>query len=121
MPIRVGNVLETRLPDQGFDRYGNIFDHERSAATSDPHGYSVFFQQCRACRTKSLQVAEAGLEPAPKTTGNTGVSPQGAADCGALLASGGPDDADLQAVIDAWPVLSEATKRKIMAIVGEDK
>jgi hypothetical protein len=45
-----------------------------------------------------------------KTPGNTPLSALG----GAIGGATGSFDADLQAVIDAWPQLSEVTKSKIV-------
>ncbi|MFH1998074.1 MAG: hypothetical protein ABIK28_00270 [Planctomycetota bacterium] len=42
---------------------------------------------------------------------------QGGAECGAVDAQSDPIDADLLAIIDAWPVLPEAVKANIVAMV----
>jgi hypothetical protein len=42
---------------------------------------------------------------------------QGGAECGAVGALSDPIDADLRAIIDAWPALPEAVKSDILAMV----
>jgi len=62
-----------------------------------------------------------GLEPIEKSSENPGVPSQGGAKSGALGArealQDGPQDPDLQAVVDAWPDLPEALKTGILAMV----
>jgi len=62
-------------------------------------------------------VGDTGLEPYPKTTGKTRKPSSGGAESGAVGAHSGGIDADLRAIIDAWPMLSESTKAEILAIV----
>jgi hypothetical protein len=49
--------------------------------------------------------------PAPGTTG------RGAAESGAFGPEGAPIDADLQAIVDAWPTLPEPVRVGIQAMV----
>ena len=51
-----------------------------------------------------------GFELPPANTGKTGISDQSGVECGAL-------DRELAAVVDAWPVLPEAIKAGILAMV----
>lgn len=60
----------------------------------------------------------AGIEPAPKSSGNSGGRDQSGAECGALGAREAPADPDLAAVVDAWPTLPAAIKSAILAMIG---
>ena len=69
-----------------------------------------------------LQVTDADFEQAIQPVPNqpdTTCKPEqkGAAKSGAVGAHSGEIDADLRAIIDAWPMLSESTKAEILAIV----
>jgi len=59
----------------------------------------------------------AGIEHCPKSSANKGDGGQSGAECGALGAQNAPLDADLAAVVDAWPKLPEAIKTGILAMV----
>ena len=62
----------------------------------------------------NLQVAEAGLEHGGEPPVKTGISQRGGAESGAV------DDlinADLRAIIEAWPTLTESTKAGIVAMI----
>jgi hypothetical protein len=59
----------------------------------------------------------AGIEPAPKSSGNSGGRDQSGAECGALGAREAPADPDLAAVVDAWPTLREPIRAGILAMV----
>ncbi len=71
------------------------------------------------------QVEAAGIEPnsVSTSTATTSVdSPEGGgAKCGAFGAILGAIDADPQAVVDAWPGLSNSDRRAVMAIVERSK
>ena len=70
-----------------------------------------------------------GAELAGDSTGKTGVPVESGAESGALGARKPPSDpdrmkpidADLAAVIDAWPKLPEATRRSILAMIRAAK
>jgi len=70
-------------------------------------------------------MGEAGLEPSPKSIGNPPTPPQGGAKSGALGAqkpvTTGPtdpgSDPDLDALIRAWPILPDAIRTGIAAMV----
>jgi len=63
------------------------------------------------------QAEGTGLEQVLETSGKSVVAFQGAAKSGAVGAHSAPIDADLRAIIDAWPMLLESTKAEILAIV----
>jgi hypothetical protein len=63
----------------------------------------------------------AGIEPAPKSSGNSGGRDQSGAECGALAAPEASLDPDLAAVVDAWPTLPAAIKAGILAMIGAAK
>ena len=62
-------------------------------------------------------MAGTGLELPPENAGKTGVLDQGGAESGALGAREAPLDADLAAVVDAWPALPDAIKAGILAMI----
>ena len=66
---------------------------------------------------KAAAVEAAGIEPGPKSTGNSGVGDQSGAECGALGVQSAPIDPDLRAVIEHWPALPEAIKAGILAMI----
>jgi hypothetical protein len=53
----------------------------------------------------------------PKNKGETAPSTQGAANSGAISCEMGPIVADLETLIERWPVLSASLKSQIMALV----
>ena len=53
----------------------------------------------------------------PENPEKTGVSENAGADAGAVETKNAHDDADLQAIVDAWPTLPEAIKAGILAMV----
>jgi hypothetical protein len=59
----------------------------------------------------------AGIEPSSKNAGNCGNSEQGGADSGALGTRNALLDADLSAVVNAWPTLPEFIKAGIRAMI----
>ena len=59
----------------------------------------------------------AGIEPAPKSSGNQGVGNQSGAECGALNAQRAEFPPDLAAVVDAWPTLPAAIRTAILAML----
>lgn len=69
----------------------------------------------------------AGIEPLAGSSGNTTIRGLGGAECGALGAPARVDvqiyhppiDADLVAVIQAWPVLSEPVRAAILALARD--
>ena len=67
--------------------------------------------------THRQRVEAAGIEQVPETSGKSVVASPGAAESGAVGAHFAPIDADLRAIIDAWPTLSESTKAEILLIV----
>jgi hypothetical protein len=56
-------------------------------------------------------VPRVGLEPTRENTGKTQVEQADSAPNSAL-------PADLQRVIDAWPILPEPTRRAVLALIG---
>ena len=62
-------------------------------------------------------VPERGLEQTVESSGETGITPKGGAESGAVGAGNGPGDPQLRAVIEAWPVLSESTKSDILEMI----
>ena len=54
-----------------------------------------------------------------ETSEKSVVASPGAAESGAVGAQSDELDADLRAVIEAWPTLSEADRRAVLTIVGE--
>jgi hypothetical protein len=63
----------------------------------------------------------AGIEPGAKPSGNHGCENQSGAESGALCAREVPLDADLAALIDAWPTLPVTIKAGIVAMVRATK
>ena len=61
-----------------------------------------------------------GVEHTPQTSGKTTLSELGGTESGTLGAQLALDDADLRVVVDAWPSLSDATKKAILAMVREE-
>ena len=57
-----------------------------------------------------------GLELYQQSTGKSKYSEMGAAESGAVGAPAAFDDADLQAVVDAWPKLPKVVKAGISAM-----
>ena len=62
-------------------------------------------------------VEDRGLEQPPKTSGNAPIIAQGGAESGAVVAGNDPTDSDLQAVVEQWEDLPEATKDRIAAML----
>ncbi len=62
-------------------------------------------------------MAGTGFEPPAENAGNTAILDTSGAECGALGAHSISIDADLQAIIEAWPKLNESTKAGIVAMV----
>ncbi len=62
-------------------------------------------------------MGDTGLEHTANSTQKTALSEIGAAKSGAVDARNGPIDPDLALVINAWPMLSEASKVEVIAIV----
>jgi len=54
----------------------------------------------------------------PENTGKTGISEHAGADAGALETKTAQFDADLQALIDAWPDLPEAVRSTVLTVVA---
>ena len=65
------------------------------------------------------QMRERGLEPTQETPGKTAIEPDGGAKSGALFQPGGCTDADLAAVVAAWPTLPEDVRQSILRAVQE--
>ncbi len=59
------------------------------------------------------RITRPGLEDKRKNTGQTAVSKMPGP-------TGGPIGPDLQTVVDAWPELTEATRRKILRTVRQN-
>jgi len=57
----------------------------------------------------------------PESSGKTANLQSGGAESGALGAHSTPIDADLQAIIEAWPKLNESTKAGILASVRANR
>jgi len=81
---------------------------EQSKSASDRQW--VFEGYCR-----DIAVGGTGLEHTTKTPSNTQLADDRAAKSAAIST---PFDAQLQAVIDAWPKLPDALKAGILAIVA---
>jgi len=62
-------------------------------------------------------VEAAGIEPDPKSSGNSGGDDQSGAECGALDAKKADFDPDLAVVVEAWPKLPEAIRAGILAMI----
>ena len=62
-------------------------------------------------------MGDTGLEPHPKTTGKMVIFGTGGAESGAVGAS----DPDLQAIITAWPSVSEETRPVVIRLVEADR
>ena len=69
--------------------------------------------------TQHRKVEEAGIELGANSPGKTTNQVAGGAESGAVGAYSGEVDADLRAIIEAWPTLTEADRRAVLAIVGE--
>ena len=67
-------------------------------------------EECDA--TQNIEVGATGLEPVKDSCRNTHVSLLSGAECSAYL-----NDADLEAVVNAWPQLPSALKAGIVAMV----
>lgn len=68
-------------------------------------------------RRPALQSGGHGIRTPLENTGKTGVSDESGAQCGALGAQNGALAPELRAIIDAWPILSDAIKAGILALV----
>ena len=72
------------------------------------------------------EIAGAGFEPLSLPPAKQEVADEGGAESGAVgarianCATGGPlgDDPELSAVVAAWPALSEAVRRQVLALVA---
>ena len=64
------------------------------------------------------KVEDRGLEPVRYSPGETAVSPQGGAQCGAVDAENSPLDPQLQLLIERWPNLSKAVQQQIVLLLG---
>jgi len=62
-------------------------------------------------------VGDTGFEQPPKTSGKTAISARGGAESDAIGAPGDAIDADLRAIIEAWPGLPKPKRRKVLAMV----
>ena len=62
-------------------------------------------------------VGRAGLETTQQSSGKDDVSEQSGAKSGAVGTHSGGFDADLRAIIETWPTLSESIRAEILAIV----
>jgi hypothetical protein len=62
-------------------------------------------------------MAGTGFELSQESAGNSTGSDQSGAESGALGTGNGPIDAELAAVIEAWPSLPDAIKAGILAMV----
>ncbi len=58
-----------------------------------------------------------GLERLDESSGKSPVSARGGAKSDAIGAHAALIDADLRAIIDAWPTLPEADRRAVLAII----
>jgi hypothetical protein len=65
-------------------------------------------------------VEAAGIEHVPEISEKGVVSSQGAAESGAVAARNLEMDADLAAIITAWPTLSKVTRRVIIRLIEAD-
>ena len=66
---------------------------------------------------RQWQLGDTGLEQPSKTPRKTAIPDQGGAESGALDAHSGQIDADLRAIIEAWPNLPESTREVIVAMI----
>ena len=68
-------------------------------------------------QTSNHQLGDEGLEPPQETSGIKRVGSESGAECGALGAHSAPADADLAAVIAAWPGLPTGVRQRIVGMV----
>jgi hypothetical protein len=62
-------------------------------------------------------VGDTGLEPLTKSTGKSPTSQSSGAESGALVAGEAQSEPRLSAVVEAWPMLPEAIKAGILAMI----
>jgi hypothetical protein len=62
-------------------------------------------------------VEAAGIEPDPRSSGNSAGGDQSGAESGALDPRNAEFDPDLSAVVEVWPKLPEAIRAGIMAMI----
>jgi hypothetical protein len=62
-------------------------------------------------------VEAAGIEQPQENSGNTAITHESGAQSGALGARVAPLDADLAAVVDAWPTLPEAIRDCMLSMI----
>jgi hypothetical protein len=61
-----------------------------------------------------------GTEHPADSSGKTAISESSAANSGAVICQGGAFDADLQAVVDAWPMLTAKARAAIIELAKLD-
>ena len=105
---RVGSVVATH--ERLRVHFGNCY------APSDLpplfNGYSL-----ESNRRKSAPPA--GIEQPASDSGKIKISSQSGAESGAVGAHSGEIDADLRAINDTWPTLTEADRRAVLEIICE--
>ena len=84
---------------------------DNAEASSSP-AFSVSYDYNKTCR-----VVATGLETSTFSPGKTGVSEAEVAECNAVDARKGLTDADLRAIVNAWPKLSDADRKAVLRIV----
>jgi hypothetical protein len=60
-----------------------------------------------------------GIRTGHENGQKTAISSSGGAESGAVGADSGPIDPDLAVIIDAWPTLPEAVRRKVVEMVAQ--
>jgi hypothetical protein len=71
----------------------------------------------RVTTTASFASGEDRTRTPLENAGKTGVPPESGAESGAVGGDSAPIDPDLMAVVAAWPTLSDATRRQVVALV----
>jgi len=113
-----GGAQTPQNPAQQAHANGRTESHDESAAHKKAPVLQGFAADCDTMQTG--EVGGTGLERPPESSGNSGVPLQRGTESGTV---GAPDDlidADLRAIIAAWPDLSDSTKAAIVAQVRAD-
>jgi hypothetical protein len=72
-------------------------------------------------RLQNTSAERTALEHPTNSSGNQGGALQSGAKSGALSGDSAPSDADLAAVVAAWPTLPEAVRQQVVATVEAAK
>jgi len=103
--------IRRRTTDKRAGEIVFLGDSIATSAVRDPSGLRMTETHLRN------RMAGTGFELPAKTSGKPHSPVESSAESGAVGAHLVPIDADLRAIIDAWPTLSESTKAEIRAIV----